>query len=327
MTGDYQTPARMAAKLRAIPLPDMKGKRVLDVGTDHGAWCFLAAERGAVDALGLDRNRDVRGRGVVDLIAQNRDEANRQGVKCRFEHINIGKEWREFGRFDLVLVLSVFHHLYEACGDLRAVWFWLSRHVTHDGVLLWEGPLDDGDPVVRANVSADNRPRYNRDAILGAAGLYFRAEHIGPALHEPTREVWRFMPRGSPHREWEGTVKSGAGGATAAFLHADGRRCREIEKALGFLPFPGSLNVLLGDPFDWAADYYRAQVLDVAERGKGLDVEWKPRWARFYPLTIQGVSAWSFRFEGEKYNERFLELIAPTKLRDRISGPEVTIAR
>jgi len=69
---DYQTPRRMAAKLQAVPLPELRGKRVLDVGCDAGAWCWLAAEQGAADVLGLDRGREVRGRGFVDVIKENR---------------------------------------------------------------------------------------------------------------------------------------------------------------------------------------------------------------------------------------------------------------
>ena len=47
---DYQTLRRMAAKLQAVPLPELRGKRVLDVGCDAGAWCWLAAEQGAAVA-------------------------------------------------------------------------------------------------------------------------------------------------------------------------------------------------------------------------------------------------------------------------------------
>ena len=44
-------------------------------------------------------------------------------------------------------------------------------------------------------------------------------------------------------------------------------------------------------------------------------------------LKIEGIDAWALRFEGEKYDPAFLELIAPDRLRDLVSGPQVTIAR
>jgi CTP-dependent riboflavin kinase len=122
---------------------------------------------------------------------------------------------------------------------------------------------------------------------------------------------------------------AGAGGATAAFEHAGGRRIGEIAEVLGWRPFPGSLNVRLEVPFDWNDGYYRAEILDVVERGRGLDVEWRPRWARFYPVTIDGVDACAMRFEGERYPAELVELIAPWRLRDRLTSgtARVTIAR
>lgn len=325
---DYQTETRMGAKMASFSFPYVMGKRVLDVGCDMGFWSFLAAAKGADFVLGLDRNRDVRGIGPVDLIALNRRRAEDEGRdNVRFEAINLGRQWREFGRFDVVFVLSMYHHWFECCGDHHAVWFWLWRHCAPGSQVIWEGPVDDSDPVVRANISDENRRDYSRLSIMAAAGRYFEAQHIGPARHEPTREVWRFRPLARFPRYTHGRMTDGARGATAAFEHAGGRRIGEIDAVLGVRPVAGSLNITLDGPFDWDEGYYRAQVLDVVERGKGLDVEWKPRWARFYPLKIEGVDAWAFRFEGEGYDSHFMELIAPVRLRDVMTGPRVTIIR
>lgn len=328
MIADYQTPARMNAKMAAVPLPYMLGKNVLDVGCDFGFWTFLAASKGASQVLGLDRNRDVRGVGRVDLVEMNRRRATDEGRdNVRFEEINLGKQWREFGQFDIVLCLSVYHHIYEGSGgDHAPIWFWLSRHCV--GQVLWEGPVDDSDPVVRANVSDAYRPGYNREAILEAASRHFEAEYIGPALHEPTRQVWRFTPK--PKTEWtqDAHICAGAGGATKAFEYADGRRIKEIEDILGVRPIAGSLNLHTYEKsFDWDLGYYRAQVLDVKDRSAGIGSEWAPRWARFYPVNIEGIQAWAFRFEGERYPETFLELLAPTRLRDGLPELDVMLTR
>ncbi len=323
---DYQTTKRMAAKMAAIPLPYMMGKSVVDVGCDMAYWSFLAASKGASNVLGLDRNREVRNVGHVDLVELNRQRAVDEGRdNVQFEHINLGKQWREFGKFDLVLCFSMYHHWYEACGDHAPIWFWLSRHCK--GQVLWEGPVDETDPVVCANVSDVNRGAYSRDEILYAAALYFECEFIGPALHESTREVWRFKPKASQPVEFTANAIAGAGGATPAFNHGDGRRIDEIEHVLGFKPYPGSLNLWLDKPFDFDRDYYRAQILDVADRSAGLGSEWKPRWARFYPVTIDGEQAWAFRFEAEKYSGNFCELIAPTRLRDTVKELGATVVR
>jgi 2-polyprenyl-3-methyl-5-hydroxy-6-metoxy-1,4-benzoquinol methylase len=323
-SGDYQTEKRVAQKKAAIPFPDFVGKSVLDVGCDHGYFSFMAARQGASKVLGLDRNRDVRGKGPTNLIAQNTAIAkfDSQLIACQFEHINLGKQWHEYGKFDVILVMSMYHHWYEQCGDHRAIWFWLWRHCAEQ--VLFEGPMDDSDPVVRANVS---KPGFMADNILAEACHYFDAEYIGPALHEPTRVVYRFTPKPLPTREYGVMVCGGAGGAAPAFEYESGRRIKELKSVLGFRPFPGSLNLRLFEPFDFNRGYYRSQILDVTDRSKGLDSEWSPRWMRFYPVKIDGTDAIAVRFENEKYSDVFVELVAPVRMRDQITTTTATLCR
>jgi len=301
-------------------LPELAGKCVMDVGCDMGAWSFMAADAGAKYVLGLDRNRVVNGVGHVDLVKQCRKYAvdTRRDV-CVFEEINVGKQWHEFasefGKFDVVFCLSMYHHIFENCGDHKPIWFWLWRHMAPGGMVLWENPTGVDDVVVRANVSQENQKRYTREEIFGAAAGYFKPEFIGPALHEPTREVWRLHPRPRGTLTTLALPQDGSGGASKAFNYADGRRIREIEATLGIRPIPGSLNAMTIS-FDWDRDYYRAQILDVADRASGLDSKWAPRWARFYPVTFDGIAAFAFRFEGETYLPNFVELIAARRLRD-----------
>lgn len=325
--GDYQTDERMQAKLRAIPLPELRRKRVLDVGCDHGYWCKVAHDNGADFVLGLDRGRKVRGRGRVDLAERNSAVFSRLKT-VHFEKIDIGRQWHEFGQFDVIFCFSVFHHIYQASGgDLESCFFWLWRHLDLDGELLWENPVDISDSVVRANVAPELHDGYTRKQLIMAADRYFRVEMIGPALHEPTREVWRLKPREIGEMSFSGTVHDGAKGATIAFDYKAGRRCSEIEVILGVRPFPGSLNVETNLPFTWHRGYYRAQILDVVDRSKGFESEWALRWARFYPLRLGTEEAYAFRFEGERYRQNFLEIIAKGRLRDNLRSNRVTINR
>jgi CTP-dependent riboflavin kinase len=101
----------------------------------------------------------------------------------------------------------------------------------------------------------------------------------------------------------------------------------EIERVLGSRPVPGSLNLRLDGPFDWDAEYFRAQILDVKDRSRGIESEWGPRWARFYPVRVDGEDAYAIRFESEHYDLQFMELIAPRKLRDMVHGPAVRVER
>ncbi len=303
----------MALKEKAVPLPDLRGKSVIDIGCDHGWWCKNAILAGASSILGLDRGRLV-GDSFVDLALRNKES-----IPGRFEKLDIGRQWHNFGKFDVALCLSMYHHVFENCGSHSAIWYWLWQHTREE--LLWENPTSTDDDVVRLNVSRDG---YNRTAIMDAALRYFHVEVIGPALHVRTREVWRCKPREMPAIKWQGRVTHGGGGATKAFNFADGRRIKEIESILGARMVPGSLNLKLAHPFGWEHDYYRAQVLDCTDRAN-INSEWMPRWARFYPVKMNAVSAFAFKFEGESYPLDYVELIAPEMLSEHVTGDIVTL--
>jgi FkbM family methyltransferase len=317
---------RMDAKLAALQstglAPDfVAGHSVLDVGCDCGFWSFMASTAGARSVVGVDRNRDVRTVGYVDLVAQNTGIARRfpRHDRVHFRAANVGRQWPEYGLFDVVFAMSVTHHIYAQCGDHDSVWFWLARHVVPGGLLIWEGPTDDADPVIRANVPQVLRAGYTLWALEGAASRYFDLVASRPALHESTRSVWLMRRNGEPTGRvidrYE--MRDGAGGATKAFQREGGRRMDEIEQALGVRPVPGSLNLVLPEPFDWSRDYYRVQVLDSTDRGDP-EAPWAPRWCRFYPIAIGRVGGWAMRFEGEKYDERFVEVIGPHRFRDLV---------
>lgn len=210
LAGDYQTQVRIAAKLKAIPLPELQGKTVLDVGTDHGYWSQLASERGATRVVGIDRGREVRGKGFVDLAARN----NAQGwANCSFINVNLGDEWPDLGKFDVIFTFSIYHHLYGQCGSHDQIWGWLAGCLAPGGILLWEGPPDERDSTSRQVMRIKRRKNYSRSSIIAAAGKYFKVELIGPALHQPHREVWRCIPLTAvgPHDPRSGVLGDGEG--------------------------------------------------------------------------------------------------------------------
>ena len=309
---DYQTPDRMSTKLSAIPLPDLKGKRVLDVGCDERFWCDLAWQRGARRVLGVDRGRRAH---------------DGQWINCADYTMDVGRQWHELGKFDVILCFSLYHHIYQSAGgDHRPIWFWLWRQLDKGGVLLWENPVDTNDTVVRANVSAEYHHNYHRDAILSTANRYFNIEYIGPAQHVPTREVYRFTRKPQLADVYDVVPREGTGGATKAFLYDDSRRLHELHHPFNIKCFPGSLNLVADRPFDWEHSYYRTQISDVKDRSAGLASEWTPRWLRFYPVTIVGEKAWAFRFEGEKYSEHFVELVSNLRLRDFVKNEQTELS-
>lgn len=318
-----QIGARMQKKLDAIPLPDLKGKEVLDIGCDNGFWSYLAAQEGAAYVLGIDRNRPIRERGFTDLIVENRRIVDDHPwlKTCEFREMDLGRQWHELRRFDVIFMFSMYHHVFQNTGgDHAPIWYWLRRQIKDDGVLLWENPVDDTDNTVRMDVDWQLQPRYRKDEILAAAAQYFDYEYIGPALHEPSREVYRFTPKPPMQARIHGIIMHGHGGARDAFEYAGRRRCREFSHALDWYPYPGSLNVRASSDFPWDACYYRALILDVVDRHVGVDGAWAARWARFYPVILGGktmANEWranfkvcAFRFEGEDYSDRLIELVA-----------------
>jgi methyltransferase family protein/DNA polymerase alpha-binding protein Ctf4 len=314
VTPDYQTPDRMGAKLKAIPLPDLTGRSVLDVGCDMRWWCDLAKERGAAKVTGVDRGRESRGNGFIN---------------CADVKMDLGRQYHETGEHDVVFCFSMYHHAYASSGgDHNAVWYWLSRQTKKGGELLWENPVDTSDPVVRMNVAPGYWEKYTREEILKAASRYFDYEFVGPAIHEPTREVYRFTRKHPERAVIFGFVEKGGGGAKGAFEYANARRCTEFEQILGWRPFAGSLNVRAALDFPWDENYYRAQVLDVVDRSKSLEQAWVLKWMRLYPLALSGksVRAAAIRFEGEDYAPNFVEIIAEQNLSLATGAPYSTKA-
>jgi hypothetical protein len=320
--------ARMALKLRAMPKIDFIGKRVLDVGCDHGFWCWRAAQLGAASVLGLDRGRPVRATGFVDLPTYNEELAAGFGVyrdRCRFGRVNLGRQWLEFGEHDVVLMMSMYHHVYEAAGgDHAPIWFWLRRHVAMGGVVVWENPFVTVDSTVAKHVSPSYFPRYTKAEILRASAEYFEAECVGPALHSPTREVYLFHPK--PMERWAllGRTRDGVKGASKAMVHNSDARAREVEEILGYRPFAGSLNFTYpaerGAILNVRRGYYRATIQEMP-RGN-IDGVWYPRWTRFYPISVAGHRAHAVAFEDQKRVAGLTECYAPERLRDFVSNEE-----
>lgn len=290
--------ARLRTKLDVIPLPDLAGKRVLDVGCHSGFWCYLAKERGARYVLGVDQNPLVSPIGSPSF---------------HFKQMAIGKTWPNLGAFEVVLLLSVYHHLYKATGgDHESIWFWLWGCLYFEGELLAEIATSHKDHTILNLVPAELHANYA--GWRTAAASYFDIEDIGPSEHEPLRRVYRMRPKLREAVTITGEVKKGYGMAAVLMKCEHGRRMTEIESLLGMRPYPGTLN-LLACGFDWDSGYYRGEIMALNDRRKGPDGGWHPRWMRFYPLTVNNHPAYAARFENEYHRLDFVELIAETQLR------------
>lgn len=328
--GDYQKKERMDLKRKAIPFPDLTNKSVLDVGCDHGYWCRYAVDNGARWVTGLDRGRVVKGRGFVDLVAWN---AEQKFPRTDFKKINLGEQFFDFGEYDVVFCMSMYHHAFNLCGSHDAIWFWLWRHCKE--IVIWEGPTGTEDKVVQKDLIANLHYMYKKDAIRLAAKKYFHIESESLALHESTREVW--MCKKKLFKDYlVGKIQNGSGGASKAFAYAKGRRGEEFFKLTGMNPYPGSLNVLLEKDFNWDFGYYVGDFLDVERRGIELDIaEWKKFRVRIYPVKIKkygaetpiGGHSYLMRFEKDmdRYKKNFVEVISNCRIRNILTDTKIEI--
>lgn len=102
-----------------------------------------------------------------------------------------------------------------------------------------------------------------------------------------------------------GKILSGLGQAQY-FLTREGYS-RQFEAKLGFLPFPGTLNVLLEEPFP--AERQAIKIEGFSEEGRTFGE------CRCYPIKLNGIDAAVVRPEKSRYPAELIEVIAPVKLR------------
>lgn len=102
-----------------------------------------------------------------------------------------------------------------------------------------------------------------------------------------------------------GKVITGLGKA-GYFLCREGYS-RQFLDRLGFVPFPGTLNVLLEEPFPASATCI--PVLGFSEGGESF------AGCRCYRIRINGLDAVAIRPEKSSHPEELVEIIAPVNLR------------
>lgn len=103
------------ASMRAL-LPDLRGKRVLDLGCGYGWFCRWARENGAANVLGVDVSEK--------MLARARETTNDTAI----EYVRGDIEMFELpiGSFDLVYSSLAFHYVEDFDTLVEAVHRWLA---------------------------------------------------------------------------------------------------------------------------------------------------------------------------------------------------------
>jgi SAM-dependent methyltransferase len=134
-------------------IPDVAGKRILDLGCNNGVFCLELARMGAREVVGIDRNRDIRQKTspqlpIQDVIAQaefvKRAFEIRDGVTYPIRYIaadiaRIGE--LNLGRFDMILALCVVYHQLDGTPALLRELSGMTDHIVLQTTLLHGGEL------------------------------------------------------------------------------------------------------------------------------------------------------------------------------------------
>jgi riboflavin kinase len=82
---------------------------------------------------------------------------------------------------------------------------------------------------------------------------------------------------------------------------------RQFLEHLGFVPFPGTLNVFLEEPFP--AEQPAIRIEGFVEEGKSFGE------CKCYRIKLNGIEAAVVRPEKSRYPPELIEIVAPVKLR------------
>jgi SAM-dependent methyltransferase len=139
--GTGETTSDSRHKLDRFRMPDMTGKTFLDIGSNEGLFLNAALERGAVKAVGLDRDQRR-----LDFCRERYPDS-RIELHCQ--------TWDTLppGLFDVVLLASSMHYEPDPAALLQRI----ADKLTPDGLLILELGVTAGHTMEMVRVARRNR--------------------------------------------------------------------------------------------------------------------------------------------------------------------------
>ncbi|KAF1719076.1 class I SAM-dependent methyltransferase [Pseudoxanthomonas wuyuanensis] len=117
---DVEGDSRTLEKLKALSIPDLAGRRFLDVGCNEGYFCGFAKFRGAERVVGIDHSRFYI------------ERARKRFPTCEF----LAQPWGHLpeGPYEVILLASALHY----ADDQNALIRQIMNNLTPDGTLVLE---------------------------------------------------------------------------------------------------------------------------------------------------------------------------------------------
>lgn len=134
-------------------IPDITGKRVMDLGCNNGVFCLKLAEAGAKEVIGIDRDRSICQRSAPNLPIQDViDQAKfvkqafeiKRGIKYPIKYIAADVadvSVQDFGRFDMILAFCIVYHELSFTPQLLKKLSLMTDHLVLQTNLLHTGEL------------------------------------------------------------------------------------------------------------------------------------------------------------------------------------------
>lgn len=175
-------------KLNALRLPArLDGKRVLDLGCNHGFFCFEALKRGAKEVVGIDVDPSA--------IRAANERAKQLELTDRIRFIH--SDWDKFNEieFDLILLLSSLHYAKDQPKLLEKI----SKMLSKDGMLVLEAGMfptakREWTSIIRGTPPYTDMVEYpNKVEMFRILSRHFAFRVIGKSVLQPGDMVSRFV--------------------------------------------------------------------------------------------------------------------------------------
>jgi len=259
---------------------------VLDLGANAGWFTARLADDFGCHVTAVDDH--------PDLPAVVSGRAGRVRVERR--RVTAG-HLRKMARYDVVLALSVLHHMPDWREALDVI-----RRCRR--VAIIEVP-DPSETWMRYALARRELAEIH-EAVASVGELVGQFERIGRDGLTYMRPMYAVPPSPGGSVKLTGTVFGGSGTCSRKLtptLHGRG-----LYRQLGYQPFPGSLNLRLERPVDLGPPVVNWPGL---VRGRS-----RPYW--FWPASATGVPCHAMDPAGRGHGPDSLEVVAPVKLRDAL---------